>query len=118
MQPPKPYRETRPWGNFVEYTKNSPCTVKIITVDPGQAFSLQTHSKRDEFWRVISGTGTITIGESSVTVTPGGEHFVPRGSKHRIESADQPVVILEVSFGEFDEDDIERLEDRYGRDQG
>jgi mannose-6-phosphate isomerase len=28
---------------------------------------------------------------------------------------EQPVRILEVSFGEFDEDDIIRLEDIYGR---
>jgi hypothetical protein len=36
--------------------------------------------------------------------------------EHRLSSAsDEPVRILEISFGEFDEDDIVRAEDAYGR---
>lgn len=115
MQPPKPYRETRPWGEFIEFTRNTPSTVKIITVNAGEAFSLQTHSKRDEFWRVISGNGTVTLSDKTIPVTPGESHFVPRGTKHRIEAGDAPIVILEISFGDFDEKDITRLEDKYNR---
>lgn len=115
MQAPKPYREERPWGEFVEFTKNTPSTVKIITVRAGEAFSLQTHAKRDEFWHIISGDGTIHIGDKSVPSTPGEQHFIPRGSSHRIEAGTTPVIVLEISFGEFDENDIVRSEDRYGR---
>ena len=115
MQPPKSYRETRPWGEFVEFTKNAPSTVKMLTVNAGEAFSLQTHSKRDEYWRIISGTGTITLGSHTFPVMAGEGHFIPRGTAHRIEAASEPVVVLEVSFGEFDEGDISRIEDKYGR---
>lgn len=115
MQPQKPYRETRPWGEFVEFTRNTPSTVKIITVNAGEAFSLQTHAHRDEFWRVISGNGVIRTGPTTVPINIGGNHFIPRGTAHRIEAGDEAVVILEISFGDFDEKDITRLEDRYGR---
>ena len=115
MQPPKPYREKRPWGEYIEFTRNTPSTVKIITVNAGEAFSLQTHVHRDEFWRVISGNGIIHTGSSTVSVKIGDHHFIPRGTAHRIEAGDEPVVILEISFGDFDEKDIVRLEDKYGR---
>jgi hypothetical protein len=43
--------------------------------------------------------------------------FIPRETVHRLSSADGggPVRILEVSFGHFDEEDIVRLDDVYGR---
>ncbi len=115
MQSPKPYREERPWGEFVEFTKNASSTVKIITVKPGEALSLQRHKNRDEFWRVLSGDGFITIGEDRLPAKAGSEYFAPRGTNHRMEGGALPLQILEISFGEFDEDDIERLEDKYGR---
>jgi mannose-6-phosphate isomerase-like protein (cupin superfamily) len=115
MQAPKPYREERPWGEFIEFTRNTPSTVKIITVKAGEAFSLQTHSARDEFWRIISGDGTITIGTKATPISPGSDYFVPRGTAHRIEAHNSSVVVLEISFGMFDEKDITRIEDKYGR---
>jgi mannose-6-phosphate isomerase len=115
MQPPKPYQEKRPWGEFIEYTRNVPSTVKIITVTPGEAFSLQHHQNRDEFWHIISGSGDITVGDVTSAIIAGTDHFVPRGTAHRIAASDSPVVFLEISFGDFDENDITRLEDRYGR---
>jgi mannose-6-phosphate isomerase len=115
MQAPTPYQEKRPWGEFVEFIRNAPSTVKIITVNVGEAFSLQTHSKRDEFWHVISGEGSITIGDAQFAVRSGQDHFIPRGTNHRIEAGEENVVILEISLGDFDEADITRLEDRYGR---
>lgn len=116
MQPLKPYREERPWGEFVEYTRNTPSTVKIITVNPGEALSLQHHHNRDEFWHVISGEGTLHIGDNEVSARQGENHFVTRETKHRMTGGSTPLVILEISFGEFDENDIVRLDDRYGRD--
>jgi mannose-6-phosphate isomerase-like protein (cupin superfamily) len=89
--------------------------VKIITVNPGEALSLQHHRNRDEFWHVLSGEGFITIGTERITAKAGDDHFVPRETAHRMEASSSPLVILEIAFGEFDENDIVRLEDRYGR---
>ena len=115
MNAPQPYREQRPWGEFVRFTQGEPSTVKILTVNPGQALSLQYHLNRDEFWHIISGSGFAQIGKERVELAPGSELFVPRRSEHRISAGEEPVVVLEVSFGTFDETDIVRVEDVYGR---
>jgi len=114
-QPPKPYREQRPWGEFIKFTENSPSTVKIITVNKGESFSLQFHKSRDEFWHIISGNGIATIGKDRLEITDGKDFFVPRGVLHRIEAGEKSVVFIEIAQGAFDENDIVRTEDRYGR---
>ena len=116
MEAPKPYREMRPWGEFVKFTENTASTVKIITVNPGQSLSLQHHHSRDEFWRIISGEGTVEIGLSGpIPAIVGHDYFCPRETNHRISADREPLIILEISFGDFDEKDIGRVEDRYGR---
>jgi mannose-1-phosphate guanylyltransferase/mannose-1-phosphate guanylyltransferase/mannose-6-phosphate isomerase len=89
--------------------------VKILTINPGQSSSLQYHHDRDEFWHVLSGNGTATIGDKSIPLHLGDEQFVPRETNHRLETTDSELVILELAFGDFDENDIVRLDDRYGR---
>lgn len=111
----KKYTEERPWGGFEQFTHNMQCTVKLLNVKPGQKLSLQYHRNRDEFWRVVAGEGSFVIGDDLLEGKPGDEFFIKRGDKHRIMTADSHVQVLEVSFGEFDENDIVRLEDHYDR---
>jgi mannose-6-phosphate isomerase-like protein (cupin superfamily) len=108
-------KDMRPWGVFERFTLEETTTVKILTVKAGEAFSLQTHAQRDEFWRIISGQGIVTIGEKHFNVQPGESFFAPHGTPHRAEGGASDLVMLEISFGSFDEQDITRLEDRYGR---
>lgn len=110
-----PFTDKRPWGYFRQFTLNEPTTVKILSVDPSQELSLQSHEHRREFWRVITGSPTLTIGDKKIVAQPGDEFMVEIGQKHRIATTDTPVIILEISYGKFDEDDITRYEDRYGR---
>ncbi len=109
------YSEDRPWGKFERFTLNELSTVKIISINPNQKLSLQYHNKREEFWRVLDGLAKITLGDSEFRMYPGGELYIPVKTLHRIESYDKPVSILEISLGEFDEKDIVRFEDVYGR---
>lgn len=109
-------KEERPWGNFERFTLNERTTVKIVTVLPREAISLQTHDHRDEFWRILSGEGEITIGGVRAKAEPGRQFFSPRGEEHRVEAGPSGLSFLEIAFGDFDEKDITRLEDRYGRD--
>jgi len=117
MQPPKPYREQRPWGEELWLTREheAPAMVKVITVKPGESLSLQFHHRRDEFWLVLSGDGMAEIGERSLRLEPGGTCFIPRETKHRVSGGSTAMSFLELAFGDFDENDIVRLEDRYGR---
>jgi len=110
-----PIESVRPWGKFVEFTQNEPTTVKIITVNPHEALSLQRHHKREEFWFVISGLGKVEIDGEEFKITPGSKFVIPKESTHRVTAGSLPVMFLEISTGDFDEGDIVRLEDKYGR---
>jgi len=110
-----PYHEDRPWGSFDLFAQNFPSTVKIITVKAGECTSLQQHRNRQEFWHVISGNGELTIGTETHPVVVGHNYMVTAGMPHRIASGDQNLVLLEISTGEFDENDIQRLQDKYNR---
>ncbi len=111
----KIFQIERPWGNFRQFIANSPCTVKIITILPNESLSLQSHEKRGEFWRVLSGSGVIEIGDMKYNVSVGEEHQCPVGVKHRMSAGEHGLTILEVATGEFDENDITRYQDKYGR---
>ncbi len=105
----------RPWGSFIEFTKNKLSTVKILIVNSGEEFSLQYHKNREEFWYVLSGEPTVIIGDDKFDAKKGDEFIIKREEKHRIIAKDTDAKILEISFGEFDESDITRIEDKYGR---
>lgn len=105
----------KPWGNYREFIHQKEATVKILTVNPGEAFSLQLHHKREEFWHVLSGDPEITVGDKTAKAKPGDEFLVGKEVKHRIAGGSQVAQILEIGFGDFDETDIVRLEDKYGR---
>ena len=108
-------KEERPWGNFERFTLNERTTVKIVSVNAGESISLQTHDHRDEFWRVIKGSGVMRIGEKDNPAKEGDDFFSPRHSEHRVTGGPNGLAFLEIAFGDFDENDITRLEDRYGR---
>lgn len=109
------YIEERPWGSFEQFCKNEMATVKELQVNPNEELSLQYHHKRDEFWKVMDGTGSIVIGNDTKTGKKGDEFFIPRETNHQIKTADSFITVLEISFGDFDEDDIVRLKDKYKR---
>ena len=109
------YKENRPWGSFERFTKDVPSTVKIITVHHGQALSLQYHEHRQEFLHVLQGNPIITIGDKEIKAVPGNEFFIDKRIKHRVAATTSNAVFLEISLGRFDENDIIRLDDRYGR---
>ena len=107
--------EDRPWGAFDRFTHNELSTVKIIIVNAGEAFSLQRHAHRSEWWKILSGSGTITVGDVESPAHPGDEFTIPQGTIHRAEGGPEGLTFLEIALGTFDETDIERLSDKYGR---
>lgn len=111
----KKQKVEKPWGNFEQFTENELVTVKILTVKPHESLSLQYHHKREEFWKVLSGRGEIRIEDSVFAAKEGDEYFIGRGQKHRLRAEKEKIKILEISFGDFDETDIVRLEDKYQR---
>jgi mannose-6-phosphate isomerase len=109
------YAEERPWGKFTQYIHNKKCTVKLIEIKPGQKLSLQYHHKRSEFWVILKGHPQILIGDNITQAKPGDEFHIPQGSKHRAIGINDSVLFLEIATGDFDENDIVRLDDKYNR---
>jgi len=107
--------DVRPWGRFKQYACNENCSVKIITVNPNQMLSSQTHKKRDELMVILDDGLKVELDDQIISPKPGDEILINRNTKHRVSSLGKEARILEVSFGFFDETDIERFEDIYGR---
>lgn len=102
--------EERVWGGFTRFTLNQPSTVKILHIRAGCSTSLQSHSSRDELWIALDDGLVAWIRDERRELQRGEEFLVPRGVLHRIESTVEGARILEISFGEFSEDDIVRYD--------
>jgi len=109
------YSEERPWGSFERFNENERCTVKLLHIKPFSRLSLQYHTKRREFWKVINGSATVQVDTLTTVLSEGDTITVHPKSKHRIEAASSGCVVLEISYGPFDENDIVRLDDDYKR---
>jgi len=107
----------RPWGKFRSYPYAEARSIKIITVNPGEALSLQYHRYRDEFWVVLDEGLEITVGDQIWQTEKNEEIFIPRNASHRLRCTGlKKARVMEIWIGESEEDDIVRLEDDYGRE--
>jgi mannose-6-phosphate isomerase-like protein (cupin superfamily) len=109
--------EHRPWGFYEVLSDEEDHKVKRITVEPGKRLSLQRHKFRREHWFVVYGESIVTVGHNETKVADGQAIDIPQGSLHRIVNTGmERLVYIEVQLGSyFGEDDIERVEDDYGR---
>ena len=110
-------RVYRPWGNYMDTDAGNGFRSKRIVVKPGAQLSLQRHKHRSEHWVVVRGRARVTLGEDTFDLEPNQSTFIPKGVVHRLENhSDEPLHLIEVQVGDYlGEDDIERLEDTYGR---
>jgi len=115
----------KPWGyeqHYPDMTKTQDKTislrVKLLVVYPGQSLSLQYHQHREEHWKVVDGSATIQIGDDKYIGYKDTEWIIARKIQHRIiTKANEHIVIREESFGDvWNDNDIVRLEDQYGRE--
>jgi mannose-6-phosphate isomerase len=111
-------RDVRPWGDYEVVDDGEGYRVKRITVRPGQRISYQRHRSRAEHWFVVAGKGVATIDDVELQVSRGSVVDIPVGTAHRVgNDGEADLTFIEVQTGHyFGEDDIERLDDDYGRD--
>lgn len=109
--------EHRPWGFYEVLSDEEDHKVKRVSVEPSKRLSLQRHKQRSEHWLVVHGESLVTIGDKETKVVSGQAIDIPRGLLHRIANTGRErLVYIEVQLGSyFGEDDIERVEDDYGR---
>lgn len=108
----------RPWGSYtVIFEKKGDFKVKLVEVLPNQSLSLQKHKFRSEHWVVLNGKAKVTVLDKIYYLVINEYIFIPKGSIHRLENTGSEILkIIEIQRGEYlGEDDIERLDDVYGR---
>lgn len=115
----------RPWGAYGVVHTDAETTVKILRVRPQSALSFQLHEHRDERWTLLApdnwergrdGLVRFIIDGKVLTAVPYVVYDVPRRVAHRIiNDSTDTVEIVEVMKGRYDEDDITRIQDNYGR---
>jgi mannose-6-phosphate isomerase len=108
----------RPWGNYTVLDDDAPDhKVKRLVVHPGKRLSYQRHAQRAEHWFFVAGQAEVTLDGVVTELHAGDAIDIPLHAAHRIANAgDSDVVLIEVQHGTyFGEDDIERLEDDFGR---
>ncbi len=107
----------RPWGSYDSIDMGNRFQVKRITVKPGESLSLQKHHHRAEHWIVVRGTAEVCRNEETFLLSENESTYIPIGAVHRLANPGKiPLELIEVQSGAYlGEDDIERLDDIYGR---
>jgi len=107
----------RPWGRWVVLASGDGFVIKEISVNSGHELSLQSHRHRAEHWVILTGDAEVTLGEATMYRGVDESVFIPVNTVHRIKNIGNDVLtFIEIQTGSLlSEDDIERLEDRYGR---
>ncbi|MEX2298510.1 MAG: cupin domain-containing protein, partial [Dongiaceae bacterium] len=110
-------RVYRPWGSYEQVDAGDRFQVKRLIVRPGGQLSLQRHAQRAEHWVVVRGRARVTRGDEVFDLDANQSTYIPVGTVHRLENrGEEPLHLIEVQSGGYlGEDDIERLDDSYGR---
>jgi mannose-6-phosphate isomerase len=113
----KTQEDHRPWGFYIVLSDGSDHKVKRIVVYPGKRLSLQRHRRRSEHWHMVSGEALVTLDDKEIRLKKGESVDIPANAAHRIKNiGTENVILIEIQQGDyFGEDDIERLEDDFGR---
>ena len=110
-------KQKKPWGYYNNLLEESYTKVKKILIKPGHAPSYQYHFKRSEIWIIVKGKAKVKIEDVIKYYKKGDIIKIPLNAKHQILNiGDSDLVFIEIQLGaSFEEDDIIRLEDMYGR---
>lgn len=109
--------DERPWGSYTILRTEDGYQVKEIVVHPGKRLSYQRHARRSEHWYIVRGSGIVTLDGEQHDSGVGDGVDVRIEQLHRIENnGEGNLVFIEVQMGSYlGEDDIERIEDDFGR---
>ena len=105
----------RAWGRFKRYANNEDVTVSLMIVKANQRLSLQSHTGRAELWIVLDEGAIVQVGDNVLHPKAGEEIWISANTQHRLGSTGPEVRVLEVAYGNWQQEDITRYADDYGR---
>ena len=117
MEEKLPRKIKKPWGFELIVAHTPAYAGKLLFVKKGHRLSLQYHKKKDESFYIHKGEAFIEIDygigqQIQIIGKPGDCFHIPPLTRHRLEAVED-TTLFEVSTPELE--DIERLEDDYGR---
>ena len=107
----------RPWGYYTVLENGNGFLTKCITVNPQAKLSVQLHHHRSEHWIILEGEATVLKGNEFLSLNAGESIDIGVEEIHSLQNlGKEQLKVFEVQQGDIlDENDIERLEDIYGR---
>lgn len=107
----------KPWGSFTNLLDENYTKVKKIVISPGESPSYQYHFKRSEIWVIVKGCAEVKLDGVIKKYSVGDVIEVLKEQKHQPKNiGDEELIFIEIQLGEyFGEDDIRRIDDKYGR---
>ena len=108
---------SKPWGSFTNILDEEYTKVKKIIIKPDQSPSYQYHFKRSEIWVIVQGVAEVKIDGIITRHTIGDVVKISEEQKHQPKNiGNDDLIFIEIQLGSyFGEDDVVRLEDKYGR---
>ena len=106
-------RGVRPWGEFYGWDAGKNWKLKTIYLKKGAQMTMQYHEHRSEHWMLVDGDAWVVTQNSSgqsnsINMKKGEVMFVDAGQAHQL-SSKRGGVLVEVSLGTFDEQDVIRV---------
>jgi len=73
-------------------------------LQPGEIHLSHHHIRESEFYFVVEGSPTVTVGDKTETMSPGGVAYIPAGVSHSIEnrSPSQCAILFGYNYPEYD----------------
>ncbi|MBI1209879.1 MAG: cupin domain-containing protein [Alphaproteobacteria bacterium] len=102
----------RQWGDYLILAIGPSYKVKVLTLRPSAAISLQRHTRRSEHWVVLEGEAEAVVNDKIFAMRANDALDVPCGAIHRLKNIGTTALrVVEVQSGSYvEEDDIERFD--------
>ncbi|MCT2589287.1 cupin domain-containing protein [Streptomyces sp. N2-109] len=82
-------------GAYLRFLRERHMSVGLYALDKGAADPQQPHGQ-DEVYFVVSGRGTLTVGDESTQVARGSVVYVPAGVPHRFSHISEDLRVMVV----------------------
>ena len=106
----------KPWGWYQDLYVDDNFKTKMLCIHEGKRISLQRHHWRSEVWTIAAGSGSVFCNDEWHLAHPKQTFTIPECTLHRAKALKGDLYIMELQHGkELYEEDIERVEDDYGR---
>lgn len=82
------------------------CSLAEEVLPPGRAVIAHHHNQTEEIYYILSGHGSMTVGDDKREVGAGDAVYIPRGHRHSLENTgSEPIKLLLVCGPAFSCDD-------------